>query len=95
MTWPFSARTVIEDNRAASAVDEAEARYPRFSDLYEGIKWRLARKPEESGEPVPDFEGYYTLKTPNWIIEGVPVVQVLYKVRNKNEVTIVDFRVVE
>lgn len=45
------ARTVIETNEVARIIDAEIKRIPRLHDVYEGLKWRIARDPD-SGYPV-------------------------------------------
>ena len=46
------ARTVVESHAARPVIDAEIHREPRLNDLYEGLKWRLARQPEV-GYPIP------------------------------------------
>ncbi len=94
MNWIFSARTIIEEKDVSTAVDAARAIHKRFDHLYDALKWRLAREPNGTGERVPDMEGIYTAKTLNWDIEGVPVIQVIYRFTD-NEVNILSILIQE
>lgn len=46
------ARTVIESPEAAKVIDNEIKEIPRLADIYEGLKWRLARGPD-IGYPIP------------------------------------------
>jgi hypothetical protein len=48
------ARTVVESHVAQQVIDTEIHRDPRLNDLYEGLKWRLARQPEV-GYPIPQM----------------------------------------
>ncbi len=94
MNWIFSAKIIIEEPIVSAILDETKAKHPRIDDLYEGLKWRLARQPSTNHIPVPDMVGFYTIKTQQWGIDGVPVLQALYKVTD-NEIIISSIRVIE
>jgi hypothetical protein len=40
------ARTIVESHDAQRVIDQEIARDARLSDIYDGLKWRLARQPE-------------------------------------------------
>ena len=40
-------KTIVEEPEAEASIDRLSQEYPRFSDQWEGLKWLLARKPEE------------------------------------------------
>ncbi len=94
MIWFFSAKTVIEENAVSEAIDQAKARYNRIDDLYEGLKWRLARQPDDAHVPIPDVEGFHTIKTIRWLIEGVPVIQAVYRITD-DEIIITSIRIID
>lgn len=88
----FHARTVAEDEAASDIIDSASRCWPRVDDVFSGLKWRLARRPED-GVKLPHARGnVYTAKTPNWVMSDVPVVQVVYSFDN-DEVVIHSARV--
>lgn len=86
------ARTVVESNEATQVIDRERKKYPRFDDLYEGLQWRLARRPE-SGVKILRMEGYYIIKTIDWGKLGIPVMRLLY-IFNDNEVNIIAVEVI-
>ncbi|HSY03764.1 MAG TPA: hypothetical protein VK819_16495 [Acidobacteriaceae bacterium] len=51
-------RTVVEEQSVSEAVDKARNRYPRLGDVFEGMKWYLARAPER-GEALDDVNWVY------------------------------------
>ena len=81
------AKSVVESNQAQEAIDTAMKTYPRLNQLYEGLKWRLARRPAESGVKISRLHNKYILKTLDWSSYGVPVVRVIYSFTD-NEVEI-------
>lgn len=40
----FRARTIVEDDGVRSEADKYSGEYSRFDDVWEGLKWLLARK---------------------------------------------------
>lgn len=82
------AKTVIESAQSQESIDSAIKTYPRLSDLYEGLKWRLARRPAESGVKISRLHDKYIVKTLDWSSYGVPVVRVIYSF-NENETEII------
>lgn len=73
-----SFRTIIEEDSVVEKLAEISKLYPRVEDLFDALKWRLARKPED-GIPIlkPDF---LVIKTDLLDIQNgsVPVIRVLY-----------------
>jgi hypothetical protein len=69
------ARTIIESHIAVKTIDEEIKKVPRLIDIYDGIKWRLARQPE-GGYRVPKT------KPQTWVIHsyhwGIAAVVVAY-----------------
>lgn len=76
----FHARTVVEDVRVTDTLTSLRANHPRIDDAWEGIKWRLARGPEEGYEVV---SGKYLMRFPSFVnIVDVPSLTVLYEFNN-------------
>jgi hypothetical protein len=77
------ARTIIEEKCVSEAIDEAIEISPRLIQLYDGLKWRLARKPE-SGFKVSRTENLYVIKTTNWSFLDIPTLRVFYTFDENN-----------
>lgn len=86
------AKSIIESAQAQESIDAAIQIYPRLNDLYEGLKWRLARRPAESGVKISRLYDKYILKTLDWSTYGVPVIRVIYSF-NENETEIIAINV--
>lgn len=85
------AKTIVESSQAQEAIDTAVKIYPRLVDLYEGLKWRLARRPAESGVKISKLHNRYIVKTLDWSSYGVPVVRVIYAFdENETEILAID-----
>jgi len=86
-------RTIIEEEHVSSKLDKHAAQYPRVNDVWRGVEWLLARKPER-GVFLDEFEGedLYLFKSSIISTPNIPVITVLYKF-NANEVTILDIKI--
>ena len=84
----FRALTVVEEDAVVARITQISERYSRVEDLYDALKWRLARDPE-SGIRISANAPYYLVKTDTaaYFIDGVPVIRALYSV-SENEVVI-------
>ena len=84
------ARTVVESHVAAHIIDTEIKRIPRLYDIYEGIKWRLARQPE-IGYRVPRTDPEtYVIHSYHWRIAAVVVAYHF----TEDQVEILDVKVV-
>jgi hypothetical protein len=83
------ARTIIESHIAQKTIDGEIKRIHRLIDIYDGIKWRLARQPEG---------GYRVPKTnpPTWVMHsyhwGIAAVVLAYHF-DDDQVEILDVKV--
>lgn len=71
------ARIIREEELVAKRIDKAIKRVSRLGEMYDGIKWWLARNPL-SGTKVSDSD-HYIYKSYSWKPGGVPSITVLYK----------------
>jgi len=73
------ARTIVEESSVVEMIESERVNYSRLEELFEGLKWRLARD-AENGVRFASSNGvdYLLIKTPNWAINGVPVITALY-----------------
>jgi hypothetical protein len=86
-------RTIVESNNVVNVIHKEQTSWPRLEEVFEGMKWRLARKPE-SGTKLAGYEGYYLLVNNDSIeVVGLPRVVLLYTY-NDDEVLIENVRVV-
>lgn len=82
------ARTIVEEKLVAKRLDQSKEEYPRLEEVFEGIKYRLAREPFKGATRVPNTKPIrYVIKTNPWKIGRVPSVSVVYRV-NKQDVLI-------
>lgn len=82
------AKTIVEDEEAQKSIDAAILIYPRLSDLYEGLKWRLARRAAESGVRISRDNDRYIIKTLDWSKYSIPALRVIYSF-TENETIII------
>mgnify|MGYP000893341315 CR=1 FL=1 len=75
-------RTVIEEISVSKIIDSAIAQYPRIGDIFDGVKWRLARDPR-CGLKIPDHECYRIVKTESFH-NDLPSMSFLYKYDENN-----------
>lgn len=67
------ARTILESHVAAKTIDNEIKKIPRLIDIYDGIKWRLARQPD-MGYRVPRTDPpTYVIHSYHWNIAAVVV----------------------
>jgi len=83
------ARTVIESHVAASIIDNEIKRIPRLIDIYEGVKWRLAREPEIGYRVPRTTPPTYVVHSYHWRIAAVIVAYHF----NEDQVEILDVKV--
>ena len=77
-------RTVIPDHQVAFDLDAAKATYRRTDDAYQGLEWRLFRRPDHG---VQIGNGYYLYKQLGYPTLRIPTITVLYRF-DDNEVLI-------
>ena len=83
------ARTVVESHLAAKTIDSEIKKIPRLLDIYDGIKWRLAREPD-IGYRVPKTNPQtYVIHSYHW---GVAAIVVAYHF-NEDQVEILDVKI--
>ncbi|BAV34947.1 hypothetical protein SCL_2670 [Sulfuricaulis limicola] len=82
-------RTVIEQPLVAARIKQSKGEYPRLEEMFEAIKWTLARNPLRGAVPISESEEIvgYVIKTLPWKIGRVPSLDILYKLTD-NEVII-------
>lgn len=73
-------RTIDEAELVKRRIDKAVEEAPRLYELYEGIKWKLARSPTTAANVASLGNGWYMAKTCSWAPGGLPSITVLYKV---------------
>ena len=76
-------RNVVVTEFALARIDQALKSYPRLQNLWDAIRWKLARRPK-SGTMVPDRPGYYLAKTVSWAPGGLAIVSVLYRITDSD-----------
>ena len=81
-------RTIREDERVSSKVDEYTKKYSRTRDVWEGLTWMLARSPEQ-GEAI---DSVFLMKSKDVQSPTVPVITALYTF-DSDEVEVLDVRI--
>ena len=75
-------RTIIEEPLVEARINQAREFYPRLSEVWDALLWRLARDPKcGMKQPVPG--DWYALKTLPWRAGNVPSITILYQVANQ------------
>jgi hypothetical protein len=73
------ARTVVETDLVAARIDAAAKKYPRIGELYESLKWLLARDPD-AGVLIPGSNPPRRIaKTFTWRPGGTPSIAVIFQ----------------
>jgi hypothetical protein len=85
-------RTIREETAISKYFDENTLKYPRLSDVLDGLKWRLARKPESGTNIEKNF--YILASSDVFDIPNLPTLVLLYKF-DSSTVDIIDARITE
>ena len=72
-------RTIIEEKLVEARINQALKFYPRLTEVWDAILWRLARDPR-CGTQQPGSGDWYALKTLPWKAANVPSIILLYQV---------------
>lgn len=84
----FPLRTICENKLVSQKIDEAIKLFPRIEEAFEGLKWRLAREPENGIKILGTNPEKYLFKiTPSR--NNIPSITILYEFDN-HKVTILD-----
>lgn len=77
-------RTIIEQLLVTARIKQSKEEYPRLEEMFEAIKWTLARNPLRGAVPISESEEIvaYVIRTIPWKVGGVPSLNVLYQVTN-------------
>lgn len=75
-------RTIVEQPLVTAALKRAKEEYPRIEEMFDGIKWKLARNPVHQATKVLNGEVLlgYVLRTISWKAGRVPSLTVVYRV---------------
>ena len=88
-----TARTVIEEHVVAASIDAAIRKHKRYADLFDGLKWRIARAPQ-SGYPIPDTQPQaYLIRSYQW--HNFPGAILIVYVFDEESVTIKAVKVID
>lgn len=71
-------RTIREEHCVSEAIDKAKSKYPRIDEVFDGLKWRLARDPE-SGFELPNTDSPKYLIKPDPPLKNLPIITILYE----------------
>ncbi len=89
------ARTIVEEELITKRIEKAQQEYPRVGEMFEAIKWVLARNPLRGAKRVPNMNPIrYMIKTRPWKPGRVPSLTVVFHV-NEHEVIISGLKVTE
>ncbi len=72
----FFARTVVEEKSVTDFIEKHQEEHRRLEDVYEAIKWRIARSPGDGFEIAGTDKRL--LKTVDRPTIGIPAVVVMY-----------------
>lgn len=92
MPW-ISARTIIEEPAVSKEVDKLCKEYSRFEDMYEAIKWLLARRCHKVERLTKEIGGveYCLYRVAGDVVAGTPDVVLVY-VYDDDEVNLLGIR---
>ena len=79
----FAAKTVVEDDRVSEFIAANKQDHPRIEDVFEAIKWSLARGPEDGYQ----INGFWLMKSYPW--PYAPCLIVMYEIED-HQVVITD-----
>ena len=88
-------KTIVEDRDVANAIDKHVQTYTALVDLWEAIKWTLARKEQPEGSQIigtSENSRCYAYAVEGNTLWNTPNVGVIYLVR-ENEVEIIDIKI--
>lgn len=92
----FRARTVIEEIAVSTTITDLCKVFPRVEEAFEGIKWRLAHRPDDAGAILVASTGKRLIRFPTYENHSgsveVPSMTVEYDF-DENAVTIYRIRV--
>jgi hypothetical protein len=69
-------RTVVEEHDVESTVDSAVEKHPRVGAAFDGLVWRIARRPEDG---IKLQDGLLVYKQPGIPRQEIPAIRVLYR----------------
>lgn len=82
------ARTIVESELVSARIDRCRKEGVRFDEVWDAVKWRLARNPFVNATRIPGSNPIcYVIKTYAWRTGRVPMLRVLFRVTT-NEVLI-------
>jgi hypothetical protein len=68
-------RTVLEDEIVSIKIGQEQAKYPRFGEAIDALKWWLQHRPD-SGDLIDDIHWLY--KQDGDIDQNIPMLSVIY-----------------
>lgn len=79
MHW-ISTRTIVEEPAVSKEIDKLCKKYARFEDLYEAIKWLLARRCNKVDRLTKEIKGveYCLYRVAGDVVARTPDVVLLY-----------------
>lgn len=82
-------RTIIEQQLVSASIQRAKSEYPRIEEMFDGIKWALARNPIRGAVKIKSGETLigYVIRTTSWRAGRVPSVTTTYRI-TENEIVI-------
>ena len=91
----FSARSVVESPSVEERVDKLRKSHERFEDVFDGLKWLLARNGDILGQAISASgdKSFRVYKTPLPVIEELSEMRVVYKVTDET-IELIDLDVI-
>ena len=80
-------RSIIEEPVVTNTIDRNIANNPRVEDVFNGLKWKLARDPSSEVQISIYDEPFFIESTNNFGMKNIPVIVCLYQF-DANQVTI-------
>ena len=80
MSATSTVRAVIEEELVTARINKAIQQHPLLHGIYEGLKWRIARRPFGSTTKISDSPHVRLAKAISWAPVGLPSITILYEV---------------
>ena len=82
-------RTIIEQPLVSASIQRAKGEFPRIEEMFDGIKWALARNPIRGAVKIKSGETVlgYVVRTTSWKAGRVPSIVATYQI-TENEIII-------
>jgi hypothetical protein len=82
-------RSCRESQRARSKLDTLVGTDARFDKIWNGVVWLLLRNPQ-AGSVIPGKSATFVLITSDFLVIGMPVMEVYYSIVNDELIEVLD-----